>query len=138
MSVNYTGQWETVIGLEVHVQLATKSKIFSGSSTTYGAEPNTQASVVDLAMPGTLPVPNEQAFRYAIMFGLAIDADISRRSVFDRKNYFYPDLPKGYQTTQLDLPIVGPGVVEIKLDNGETRSIRIHHAHLEEDAGKSL
>jgi len=131
-------QWETVIGLEVHVQLATKSKIFSGSSTAYGAEPNTQASAVDLAMPGTLPVPNEKAFRYAIMFGLAIDADINKRSVFDRKNYFYPDLPKGYQTTQLDHPIVGPGVVEIPLANGDKKCIRIHHAHLEEDAGKSL
>lgn len=131
-------QWETVIGLEVHVQLATQSKIFSGSSTAFGAEPNTQASAVDLALPGTLPVPNEQAFRYAIMFGLAIDADINKRSVFERKNYFYPDLPKGYQTTQLDAPIVGPGVVEIALDDGSTKSVRIHHAHLEEDAGKSL
>lgn len=131
-------QWETVIGLEVHVQLATQSKIFSGSSTAFGAEPNTQASAVDLALPGTLPVPNEQAFRYAIMFGLAIDADINKRSVFERKNYFYPDLPKGYQTTQLDAPIVGPGVVEITLDDGSTKSVRIHHAHLEEDAGKSL
>jgi aspartyl-tRNA(Asn)/glutamyl-tRNA(Gln) amidotransferase subunit B len=131
-------QWETVIGLEIHVQLATKSKIFSGSSTAYGAEPNTQASAVDLAMPGTLPVPNEQAFRYAIMFGLAIDADINKRSVFDRKNYFYPDLPKGYQTTQLDAPIVGAGTVDITLASGETKTIRIHHAHLEEDAGKSL
>lgn len=131
-------QWETVIGLEVHVQLATKSKIFSGSSTAFGAEPNTQASAVDLAMPGTLPVPNEQAFRYAIMFGLAIDADINKRSVFERKNYFYPDLPKGYQTTQLDAPIVGPGTVDIQLSSGETKTVRIHHAHLEEDAGKSL
>jgi len=131
-------QWETVIGLEIHVQLATKSKIFSGSSTAFGAEPNTQANEVDLAMPGTLPVPNEQAFRYAILFGLAIDADINKRSVFDRKNYFYPDLPKGYQTTQLDHPIVGPGNVEITLSNGETKNVRIHHAHLEEDAGKSL
>jgi len=131
-------QWETVIGLEIHVQLATKSKIFSGSSTAFGAEPNTQASEVDLAMPGTLPVPNEQAFRYAILFGLAIGADINKRSVFDRKNYFYPDLPKGYQTTQLDHPIVGAGNVEITLSNGETKNVRIHHAHLEEDAGKSL
>lgn len=131
-------QWETVIGLEVHVQLATKTKIFSGSSTAYGAEPNTQANEVDLALPGTLPVPNEQAFRYAVMFGLAIDAEIGKRSVFERKNYFYPDLPKGYQTTQLDLPIVGPGVVEIELENGTKKSVRIHHAHLEEDAGKSL
>ncbi|KZZ17579.1 aspartyl/glutamyl-tRNA amidotransferase subunit B, partial [Oleiphilus sp. HI0080] len=131
-------QWETVIGLEVHVQLATKSKIFSGSSTAFGAEPNTQASAVDLALPGTLPVPNEQAFRYATMFGLAIDAEICKRSVFERKNYFYPDLPKGYQTTQLDAPIVGPGVVEITLKDGTKKNIRIHHAHLEEDAGKSL
>jgi aspartyl-tRNA(Asn)/glutamyl-tRNA(Gln) amidotransferase subunit B len=131
-------QWETVIGLEVHVQLATKSKIFSGSSTAFGATPNTQSNAVDLAMPGTLPVLNEQALRYAIMFGLAIDADICQRSVFDRKNYFYPDLPKGYQTTQMDHPIVGPGLVDIQLADGSTKSIRIHHAHLEEDAGKSL
>lgn len=131
-------EWETVIGLEVHVQLATQTKIFSGASTAFGAEPNTQACAVDLAMPGTLPVPNEQAFRYAIMFGLAIDADICKRSVFERKNYFYPDLPKGYQTTQLEKPIVGPGLVEIQLADGSSRSIRIHHAHLEEDAGKSL
>ena len=95
-------QWETVIGLEVHVQLATQTKIFSGSSTVFGSEPNTQANAVDLAMPGTLPVFNEQALRYAIMFGLGIDAEIATRSVFDRKNYFYPDSPKGYQTTQMD------------------------------------
>jgi aspartyl-tRNA(Asn)/glutamyl-tRNA(Gln) amidotransferase subunit B len=131
-------EWETVIGLEVHVQLATKSKIFSASSTAFGAEPNTQASAVDLAMPGTLPVLNEQALRYAIMFGLAIDADINQRSIFDRKNYFYPDLPKGYQTTQLDEPIVGPGLVDVQMPGGGSKSIRIHHAHLEEDAGKSL
>jgi aspartyl-tRNA(Asn)/glutamyl-tRNA(Gln) amidotransferase subunit B len=131
-------EWETVIGLEVHVQLATKTKIFSGASTAFGAAPNTQACAIDLAMPGTLPVPNEQAFRYAVMFGLAIDAEIGKCSVFERKNYFYPDLPKGYQTTQLDAPIVGPGHVEIQLADGSTKSIRIHHAHLEEDAGKSL
>lgn len=131
-------EWETVIGLEVHVQLATTTKIFSGASTAFGAEPNTQACAIDLAMPGTLPVPNEQAFRYAVMFGLAIDAEIGKRSVFERKNYFYPDLPKGYQTTQLESPIVGPGHVEIQLADGSTKSIRIHHAHLEEDAGKSL
>ncbi|MDX1458142.1 MAG: Asp-tRNA(Asn)/Glu-tRNA(Gln) amidotransferase subunit GatB [Marinobacter sp.] len=131
-------QWDVVIGLEIHVQLATSTKIFSGSSTAYGAEPNTQANAVDLAMPGTLPVPNEQAFRYAVMFGLAIDAEIGRRSVFERKNYFYPDLPKGYQTTQLEQPIVGPGHVDIELSDGSTKTIRIHHAHLEEDAGKSL
>jgi aspartyl-tRNA(Asn)/glutamyl-tRNA(Gln) amidotransferase subunit B len=131
-------QWETVIGLEIHAQLATRSKIFSGSSTAFGAEPNTQASAVDLAMPGTLPVPNQEAFRKAIMFGLAIDAKINQRSVFDRKNYFYPDLPKGYQTTQLDHPIVGAGQIEILLKDGTHKIIRIHHAHLEEDAGKSL
>ena len=130
--------WETVIGLEVHVQLATQSKIFSGSSTAFGAEPNTQASAVDLAMPGTLPVANEQAFRYAIMFGLAVNAEIARTSVFERKNYFYPDLPKGYQTTQLEKPIVGPGWVDIQLKDGSHKKVRIHHAHLEEDAGKSL
>ncbi|MBL4827636.1 MAG: Asp-tRNA(Asn)/Glu-tRNA(Gln) amidotransferase subunit GatB [Spongiibacteraceae bacterium] len=131
-------QWETVIGLEVHVQLATRSKIFSASSTAFGAQANTQASAIDLAMPGTLPVLNEQAVRYAIMFGLAIDSTINQRSIFDRKNYFYPDLPKGYQTTQMDEPIVGPGTIDIQLPDGSTKTIRIHHAHLEEDAGKSL
>jgi len=130
--------WETVIGLEVHAQLATKSKIFSGSSTAFGAGPNTQASAVDLAMPGTLPVANEQAFRYAIMFGLAVNAEIGKTSVFERKNYFYPDLPKGYQTTQLEKPIVGPGWVDIQLKDGSHKKVRLHHAHLEEDAGKSL
>ena len=130
--------WETVIGLEVHVQLATNTKIFSAASTAFGAEPNTQACEIDLAMPGTLPVVNKQAIDYAVMFGLAINAEIGKTSVFERKNYFYPDLPKGYQTTQLEKPVVGAGVVEIQLDNGDTKSIRIHHAHLEEDAGKSL
>ena len=130
--------WETVIGLEVHVQLATKTKIFSGASTAFGAEPNTQACAIDLAMPGTLPVLNKQAVNYAIMFGLAIDAEIASESAFERKNYFYPDLPKGYQTTQLEKPIVGRGNVEIQLADGSKKSIRIHHAHLEEDAGKSL
>jgi aspartyl-tRNA(Asn)/glutamyl-tRNA(Gln) amidotransferase subunit B len=130
--------WDTVIGLEVHVQLATKTKIFSGASTAFGAEPNTQACAIDLAMPGTLPVLNKQAVHYAVMFGLAIDAEIGKESAFERKNYFYPDLPKGYQTTQLEKPIVGRGHVEIELDDGSKKSIRIHHAHLEEDAGKSL
>ena len=130
--------WETVIGLEVHVQLATKTKIFSAASTAFGAEPNTQACEIDLAMPGTLPVVNKQAIDYAVMFGLAINAEIGKTSVFERKNYFYPDLPKGYQTTQLEKPVVGAGVLEIQLDNGDTKSVRIHHAHLEEDAGKSL
>jgi len=131
-------QWETVIGLEVHLQLATRSKIFSGSATTFGAEPNTQASAVDLAMPGMLPVLNAQAVRYAVMFGLGIGAEIGQRSVFDRKNYFYPDLPKGYQISQFESPIVGRGEFEIQLEDGSTRSIGITRAHLEEDAGKSL
>jgi aspartyl-tRNA(Asn)/glutamyl-tRNA(Gln) amidotransferase subunit B len=131
-------QWETVIGLEIHVQLATRSKIFSGAATTFGAEPNTQACAVDLAMPGTLPVLNEQAVHYAVMFGLAVNSQINQRSVFERKNYFYPDLPKGYQTSQLEHPIVGAGEVEIQLQDGSSKMVRIHHAHLEEDAGKSL
>lgn len=130
--------WDTVIGLEVHVQLATNTKIFSGASTAFGAEPNTQACAIDLAMPGTLPVLNKQAVHYAVMFGLAIDAEVGKESAFERKNYFYPDLPKGYQTTQLEKPIVGRGTVEIELADGRTKTVRIHHAHLEEDAGKSL
>ena len=131
-------QWETVIGLEIHVQLATKTKIFSGASTAFGAEPNTQACAVDLGLPGILPVVNEEAINMAIKFGLGIDAEINKVNVFERKNYFYPDLPKGYQTTQLDKPIVGAGHVDITLADGTTKTIRIHHAHLEEDAGKSL
>lgn len=131
-------EWETVIGLEVHVQLSTATKIFSGSSTAFGAAPNTQASLVDLAMPGTLPVLNKAAVEKAVLFGLAINAEIGKRSVFERKNYFYPDLPKGYQTTQLEAPIVGRGEVEIQLEDGTRKTVRIHHAHLEEDAGKSL
>ena len=131
-------EWEVVIGLEIHVQLSTKTKIFSGASTAFGAEPNTQACAVDLALPGTLPVFNENALRMAVMFGLAVNAEIGKRSVFERKNYFYPDLPKGYQTTQLAEPIVGPGFIDIETDDGAQRRVRIHHAHLEEDAGKSL
>ena len=131
-------QWETVIGLEVHVQLATRSKIFSGASTAFGAEPNSQACAVDLGLPGVLPVLNEAAVAMAVQFGLGINAEIPETSVFDRKNYFYPDLPKGYQTSQMYDPIVGPGEVEISLDDGSTTRIRVHHAHLEEDAGKSL
>ena len=130
--------WETVIGLEVHVQLSTKTKIFSSASTKFGSEPNSQASTIDLALPGTLPVLNEDALHYAIMFGLAIDADICKESVFERKNYFYPDLPKGYQTTQLEKPIVGRGKVVIELADSSKKDIGIHHAHLEEDAGKSI
>lgn len=131
-------QWETVIGLEIHAQLATKTKIFSGSDTTFGAEPNTQASLIDLAMPGTLPVLNQEAVRMACMFGLAVDAEIAERNIFARKNYFYPDLPKGYQTSQMDAPIVGKGHMDITLDDGTVKRIGITRAHLEEDAGKSL
>ncbi len=130
--------WETVIGLEVHIQLNTRSKIFSGSATSFGVEPNRHASIIDLALPGTLPVLNEKAVEMAVRFGLAVDAQISRRSVFERKNYFYPDLPKGYQTSQMAEPIVGPGVVTINTPDGAEHQVRIHHAHLEEDAGKSL
>ena len=130
--------WETVIGLEIHTQLATESKIFSGSSTRYGAEPNTQANMLDLGLPGTLPVPNERAFEYAAMFGMAIDAVVQTRSTFDRKNYFYPDLPKGYQTTQLFHPIVEHGHIDIQLEGQDVRRIGVTRAHLEEDAGKSL
>jgi aspartyl-tRNA(Asn)/glutamyl-tRNA(Gln) amidotransferase subunit B len=131
-------QWETVIGLEIHVQLLTKSKIFSGSSTAYGAEPNTQASLVDLGYPGTLPVLNREAVRMAIKLGLALDAEITGRSVFARKNYFYPDLPKGYQISQYELPVVGKGKLEIDLEDGSTKTVGVTRAHLEEDAGKSL
>ena len=131
-------EWEAVIGLEIHAQLATNSKIFSGASTAFGAEPNTQACAVDLALPGTLPVFNEKALEMAVMFGCAIDAEIGKTSVFDRKNYFYPDLPKGYQTSQLFHPIVGEGKVSIELDDGTVKEIGVTRAHLEEDAGKSL
>ena len=131
-------KWEAVIGLEIHTQLATASKIFSGASTTYGAPPNSQACLVDLGYPGILPVLNEQAVRMAIKFGLATNCEIPRRSVFARKNYFYPDLPKGYQISQYELPIVSGGHIDIVLDDGEIKTIRITRAHLEEDAGKSL
>src|SRR5690606_164201 len=130
--------WETVIGLEVHVQLATKSKLFSGSATDFGAEPNTQANIYDLALPGTLPVMNEEVLRMAVSFGLAVDAEIGKRSVFDRKNYFYPDLPKGYQISQLAFPTVGRGSLKIQLEDGTEKVIGITRAHIEEDAGKSL
>ena len=130
--------WETVIGLEVHIQLATKSKLFSGSSTNYGAEPNTQANSIDLGLPGVLPVLNEEAVNMAVLLGLAIDGEINSNSVFSRKNYFYPDLPKGYQISQYDEPIIGPGHLDVRLDNGDNKRINITRAHLEEDAGKSL
>ena len=131
-------QWETVIGLEIHAQLATNTKIFSGSATAFGAEPNTQASLIDLAMPGTLPVLNQEAVRMACMFGLAVDAEIAEHNIFARKNYFYPDLPKGYQTSQMDDPIVGLGHMDIALEDGSIKRVGITRAHLEEDAGKSL
>jgi len=131
-------EWEVVIGLEIHAQLATKSKIFSGASTAYGAEPNTQACAVDLGLPGVLPVLNAEAVRMAAKFGLAIGANVARHSVFARKNYFYPDLPKGYQISQYELPIVEKGSIEIVLEDGTTKEIGITRAHLEEDAGKSL
>ena len=130
--------WESVIGLEVHCQLATRSKLFSGASTAFGAEPNTQACAVDLALPGVLPVLNSEAVAMAIKFGLAIGAQIAPRSVFARKNYFYPDLPKGYQISQYELPIVAAGHLDITLDDGSEKRIGITRAHLEEDAGKSL
>ena len=131
-------KWESVIGLEVHVSLSTKSKLFSGTASNFGAEPNTQANVFDLAMPGTLPVLNEEALKMAVKFGLAIGAQIGKYSVFDRKNYFYPDLPKGYQVTQLDFPTVGKGSISINLDDGSEKIIGITRAHIEENAGKSL
>jgi len=131
-------EWEVVIGLEIHAQLATKSKIFSGASTAFGAPPNTQACAVDLGLPGVLPVLNREAVRMAAKFGLAIGATVERRSVFARKNYFYPDLPKGYQISQFELPIVRQGQVEIELEDGSTKVIGVTRAHLEEDAGKSL
>jgi aspartyl-tRNA(Asn)/glutamyl-tRNA(Gln) amidotransferase subunit B len=131
-------EWEVVIGLEIHAQLMTETKIFSAASTAYGAEPNTQASLVDLGYPGMLPVLNREAVKMASMFGLAVGATVARRSVFARKNYFYPDLPKGYQISQFELPIVHDGELEIVLDDGQRKTIGITRAHLEEDAGKSL
>ncbi|MDE0250329.1 MAG: Asp-tRNA(Asn)/Glu-tRNA(Gln) amidotransferase subunit GatB [Gammaproteobacteria bacterium] len=133
-----TAKWEAVIGLEIHVQLATRSKIFSAASTAFGAEPNTQACAVDLGLPGVLPVLNSEAVRMAAMFGLAVNAKIAKRSVFARKNYFYPDLPKGYQISQYELPIVEHGQLEVVSDEGGRKIVGITRAHLEEDAGKSL
>src|SRR3990167_1965170 len=136
-------QWEVVIGLETHAQLKTKSKIFSGSSIAFGAEPNTQANAVDIALPGLLPVLNKEAVNCAIKFGLAINAEIAPRSVFARKNYFYPDLPKGYQISQFELPVVGKGAVTIQVPAvgkhpAYEKVVNITRAHLEEDAGKSV
>ncbi|MGQ7843913.1 Asp-tRNA(Asn)/Glu-tRNA(Gln) amidotransferase subunit GatB [Granulosicoccus sp. 3-233] len=130
--------WETVIGLEIHAQLATRSKIFSAASTDFGAAPNTQASAVDLGLPGVLPVVNREVVRMAVRFALATEASITRRSVFARKNYFYPDLPKGYQISQMAFPIVGEGRISITLPDGQDKSIGLTRAHLEEDAGKSV
>ena len=135
-------EWETVIGLEIHVQLKTKSKIFSGAAVDFGQDPNTNACGIDLALPGTLPVLNAEVTAMAVQFGLALNAEIGKRSVFERKNYFYPDLPKGYQTTQLDEPIVGRANISIEVEDSSgqvsEKTVRLHHAHLEEDAGKSL
>lgn len=131
-------EWETVIGLEVHTQLSTKSKIFSGASTAFGAAPNTQACAIDLGFPGVLPVLNQEAVRMAIRLGLGINAEIAKRSVFARKNYFYPDLPKGYQISQFELPVVGKGHLDIAQEDGTIKRVNITRAHLEEDAGKSL
>ena len=131
-------EWETVIGLEIHAQLATKSKIFSAAATAYGAEPNTQACAVDLGLPGVLPVLNKEAVRMAVKFGLATGSTVAPRSVFARKNYFYPDLPKGYQISQYELPIVQHGRMDIELEDGSTKTVGVTRAHLEEDAGKSL
>ena len=130
--------WEVVMGLEVHLQLATKSKIFSGAANRFGAEPNIQACAIDLGMPGMLPVLNEQALQYAVMFGLGVGAAIGKRSVFDRKNYFYPDSPKGYQVSQFFEPIVGEGLFDVPMSDGSLYPVRITRAHLEEDAGKSV
>ena len=130
--------WEVVIGLEIHAQLSTQSKLFSGAATSFGAEPNTNTTLVDLGMPGALPVFNKEALRMAVMFGQAVNAEIGMTSVFARKNYFYPDLPKGYQTSQMDHPIVGKGHLDITLDDSTVKRVGITRAHLEEDAGKSL
>ncbi|HEX4674807.1 MAG TPA: Asp-tRNA(Asn)/Glu-tRNA(Gln) amidotransferase subunit GatB, partial [Steroidobacteraceae bacterium] len=132
------GEWETVIGLEIHAQLSTQSKIFSGSAIAYGAPPNAQANLVDLGYPGVLPVLNADAVRMAVKFGLAIGARIAAHSVFARKNYFYPDLPKGYQISQYELPIVAEGSIDVVLDDGTHKRVGVTRAHLEEDAGKSL
>src|SRR5690554_1267376 len=133
--------WEVVIGLEVHAQLTTASKIFSGASTAFGAEPNRQTSALDIALPGTLPVLNRAAVEHAIRFGLATDAHVAPKSVFARKNYFYPDLSKGYQISQFELPVVQGGTITIRIGEGDKayeKTVNLTRAHLEEDAGKSL
>src|ERR1019366_8703444 len=133
-----TGDWEVVIGMEVHAQVTSKSKLFSGASTEFGGAPNTHVSLVDAAMPGMLPVINEECVRQAIRTGLGLEAQINHRSTFDRKNYFYPDLPQGYQISQYKSPIVGAGEVIVDLADGESVTVGIERLHLEQDAGKSL
>ncbi|MGI4730285.1 MAG: Asp-tRNA(Asn)/Glu-tRNA(Gln) amidotransferase subunit GatB, partial [Janthinobacterium lividum] len=132
-----TGEWEVVVGLEVHAQVTSNAKLFSGASTTFGAEPNTQVSLVDAAMPGMLPVPNVECIRQAVRTGMAIDAAINRSSRFDRKNYFYADLPQGYQISQLYHPLVGEGSLEIEVGE-EVRTIGVERIHVEQDAGKLM
>src|SRR5471030_3047060 len=133
-----TGDWEIVLGLEVHAQVISEAKLFSGAPTTFGADPNTQVSLVDAAMPGMLPVINERCVEQAVRTGLGLNAKINLRSVFDRKNYFFPDLPQGYQISQYKSPIVGEGAVVVELSGGESATIGIKRLHLEQDAGKSL
>ena len=133
-----TGDWEIVLGLEVHAQVSSNAKLFSGAATEFGAEPNTQVLLVDAAMPGMLPVINQKCVEQAVRTGLGLKAQINNYSVFDRKNYFYPDLPQGYQISQFQQPIVGEGVIDIDLDGGEVKTVRIERLHLEQDAGKSL
>ena len=133
-----TGDWEVVIGIEIHAQVTTQAKLFSGAPTTFGAEANSQVSLVDAAMPGMLPVINAEAVRQAVRTGLALNSKINRHSVFARKNYFYPDLPQGYQISQYEQPIVGEGEIEIDLEDGTTRAIGVERLHLEQDAGKSI
>ena len=133
-----TGEWEIVIGLEVHAQVIANAKLFSGAATGFGADPNTQVSLVDAAMPGMLPVINEISIEQAVRTGLGIKAQINRYSVFDRKNYFYPDLPQGYQISQFSDPIVGKGEIVLDIEDGESRTVEITRIHLEQDAGKSL
>src|SRR6185437_3738984 len=133
-----TGEWEVVIGLEVHAQVTSNAKLFSGAATEFGAEPNTQVSLVDAAMPGMLPVPNRECLAQAVRTGMALEAKINLKSRFDRKNYFYPDLPQGYQISQFAHPIVGEGEVIVERDDGSTFTVRIERLHLEQDAGKSI
>lgn len=133
-----TGEWEVVIGLEVHAQVASNAKLFSGAPTAFGADPNANVSLVDAAMPGMLPVINEKAVEQAVRTGLGLNAEINLKSIFDRKNYFYPDLPQGYQISQYLDPVVGKGEIEIDLEDGTTRTIGITRLHLEQDAGKSI